>query len=90
MKEQELRFHMFLVTWWQGGPLVASSWAVSLFVLGHREVTVEWGFCGKVLWEVTLCSVNKNLSEHTSLWIWLHRVCTLTWKIISWPLLAWP
>lgn len=32
MKKQELRFHMVLVTWWQGGPLVASSWDVSLFV----------------------------------------------------------
>lgn len=47
MKEQELRFYMVLVACWQGGPLVPSSWAVSLFLLAHREVTVEWGFYGK-------------------------------------------
>lgn len=26
---------------------MASSWAVSIFVLRRREVTVEWGFCGR-------------------------------------------
>lgn len=68
MKEQELRFYMVLVAWWQGGPLVASSWAVSLFVRGHREVTVEWGFCGKKGAVVgdTVLSKTKHVLTHFS------------------------
>lgn len=42
MKEQELRFYMVPVASW-GDQFMG----VSLFLLGHREVTVECGFYGK-------------------------------------------